>query len=719
MKKYSSFIFRNNKVLTILFVLINIIALIGILQIKLNTDFANFSLNQSVYEERLDYTKEVFGDLNEILVVVQADSFDQTTANDIRGIQAHFENLEKVNFVSGPAPEVLNFGVSTVNYIDASIPQLTSYYQSFGEFSPLKTVDGENYFIFTLFINDNFTRQDINGIESFLKTYNYETYISGDTYNQLKIGDYILKILLILPPLAIFIIFFIFKWQMRAFKPTLLSVMPAGIGALWTFGLIGWIGNEISILTAVVPIFVIVIGSADGLHFMSHYQDARKSGQSILDSMVNTLKIVGVPMIITTLTSIAGFLSLLSIQNDSLKDLSIFAGVGIFLAGVATWFILPLILSHDIDISRKSDKDPRIDFSKLLKKLRGIPSLIIVSIIIIVTAFTFSKINNEFNILMVYKDYTIVSKNAKKIDEINGGSIPIFVIIDPSQDVLTTDEASNIDTLAGQINALPEVNKVINPYALMNTVYNSNFGLDIPNDTVLNSIYTSMSASTNSTISHLISKDDNVIRLLVYPKDMNNATLGNIETAVRGFSDNAEVTGVQYLMKELNSSIMIMQIESILLAIGVVFAMLVISLKSFKLAFISILPIIITVTSLYGFLGLTGISLNVTTVIIFSITIGVGIDYAVHFSSVYNYYFKELKDNFKASEKAFNNTSRPIIANALGICLGLTVLMFSPLTIHFNVSILMWVSMIVSVTLTLTLLPMILSHKRKSIKNSK
>ena len=140
--------------------------------------------------------------------------------------------------------------------------------------------------------------------------------------------------------------------------------------------------------------------------------------------------------------------------------------------------------------------------------------------------------------------------------------------------------------------------------------------------------------------------------------------------------------------------------------------MLVVTLRSFKVAFYSLIPIILTVVSLYGFLGLSQIPLNITTVIIFSITIGVGIDYAVHFSSVYKYYLKETNNNRLAIDMAFKNSSRPIIANAVGISLGLSSLVFSPLTIHFNVSMLMWVSMIVSVVLTLTLLPFIFGLRK-------
>jgi predicted RND superfamily exporter protein len=206
---------------------------------------------------------------------------------------------------------------------------------------------------------------------------------------------------------------------------------------------------------------------------------------------------------------------------------------------------------------------------------------------------------------------------------------------------------------------------------------------------------------------------------LVFPSDLSNDTLIVIEDTATDHANNIFVTGVQYLMKDLNVNISSMQIKSIVVALVAVLFMLIVTLKSVKIAFYSILPIVITVVAVYGFLGLTGIPLNITTVIIFSITIGVGIDYAVHFSSVYKYYLKETKNNNLAIEKAYKNSSRPIITNALGISLGLSILMLSPLTIHFNVATLMWVSMVVSVLITLTLLPFIFSlRKQKEDSNA-
>jgi len=518
---------------------------------------------------------------------------------------------------------------------------------------------------------------------------------------------------MLLPPLALIVILLVFFWQMGSIKPTLLSVLPAGVGSLWTFGIIGLLGNEVSILTAIVPIFIIVIGSAYGLHFVSHFLDAKKEGKDNVSSVRETLKLVGIPMTVTTLTTIVGFLSLLSMNTSSIVDLAVFSAVGILLAGVATWFVLPLIMVSNIKYKIKIKENNKLDFSMYLRKLWGLPSAILVLIILVVSLFTYGKINNEFNMLMIYKDSTIVTTNAEKINEVNGGAIPIFVTVDLEESPLTVNSMNEINDYMDSLMELDEVNKVVNPYALLNIMYQLTGTGDIPNDMVLGMLYSNVSQDENNVIHSLVSVEDTTVRLLVFPKDLNNATLEVIEEDVETYAGDVSVTGVQYLMKDLNVNISDQQIISITIALTAVFLMLIVTLRSFKIAFYSILPIVITVIALYGFLGISAIPLNITTLIIFSITIGVGIDYAVHFSSIYKFNLHNGSSNEEAIENAYKFTSRPIITNAIGISLGLSILMLSPLNIHFNVSALMWVSMIVSVIVTLTLLPLLFSIKIK------
>lgn len=707
MKNYTSIIYKFKPFLIVFIVISIILSLIGLFKVNINTDFAVFGTNDSKYEQTLEELNQSFGNLEQFIIVVEHDSFDETVKDDLQKIQNELSNVPHVLQIEGVAPSEIYINGSLVTFEDATPDMMLTYYENFEEFSPMIKKDGMYYSTFTVFIDEEFSTKEMNDCEDILSKELYDSYISGDIYSQVKISDYILRILLILPPLAMLTILLVFRWKMGGFKPTIFSVLPAGIGSLWTLGLVGWFGGEASILTAVAPIFIIVIGSADGLHFMSHFQDSKLEGDTTFDSITKTLQIVGIPMIITTLTSMVGFLSLLSMNTDSIVDLAIYSSIGIFLAGVATWLILPLILSNEIDVLPKSKKERQSHLENILKKVWGIPSFLVIGMIVLLFLFGYGKINNEFDMLMVYKESTVVSKNAEKVKEVYGGNIPLYIFVKSEEDIITLASKNEIDQFSESLLELDYVTKVVNPYRLLDIT----FGNEIPNDVVLNNLYSQISVSPTSPIHNLMNSDESKIRLLVFTDNLENKTLLDLETFVSSY-DNISISGIQYLLMDLNTSVNTMQLNSILLAITVVFIMMMISLRSIKISFISTLPIIITVLCLYGFLGITQIPLNITTVMIFSITIGVGIDYAVHFSSVYQYYKKQGLNNNEAINLAYKNSSRPIITNALGISLGLSIMMLSPLTIHFNVSILMWVSMIISVFVTLTFIPTILSFDK-------
>lgn len=712
MKKYVNIIFKHRKPLIALFVILNIVAIFGVAKMKLNTDFALFTTNDSKYEERLDDLEVTFGSSNQITVMVEASEFNQEELNQLITIQTKFNTIDNLSSIQGVAPETIMLNMTAV-YIENVTPEmLTQYYSSFGDFSPIKEKDDTFYFIYTLIATDDFNKDDVLEIESILDSVTLESYIAGDTYNQYKLVTYITGILILLPPLAILIILIVFRLQLGAFKPTILSVLPAAIGSLWTFGIIGYIGNEVSIMTAIVPIFIIVIGSADGLHFITHYQEAIEKKMDNKTAMERTLKVVGIPMIITTLTSMAGFIALLTMNTDSIVDLAVFSALGILLAGVATWYVLPVILSGGMNIQSKSVGKHDNNTNNLLKKVWGVPAFIVAIVIIALGLLFTPAIRNEFDMLSVYKNYTDTAKSAEKLQEVNGGSIPLFIEY-KVDDIITVEVLNDLKELTTSLSELEEVEKVINPYSMIEHVYFQQSNSTFSSDMELKQFYAVLSMNESMPIHTMISEESNTLRLFLYSSDLENDTLGVIETFIEENNEHAQITGVQYLLRDLNVQLNSMQVTSIALALALVLIMLSISLRDIKTAVISILPILITISSVYAMLGITGISLNITTVLIFSISIGVGIDYAVHYSSVFKLYKKETGNHHESIKKAFNDVSKPVIANALGVSLGLSALMLSPFTIHMNISILMWVSMIVSVFVTLTLIPSILNKLKQ------
>ncbi len=134
----------------------------------------------------------------------------------------------------------------------------------------------------------------------------------------------------------------------------------------------GLSGLELSLLTALVPIFVIILGSADALHLLSHYLETERGPKG----MAKALKVSGVAIIMTTLTTMAGFLSFLPLPAQGLRQLGNFAAMGIGFAAISTWLFLPAVLPRmkfkDLPESRLKDFFMNVKLSRVTISLAAV-----------------------------------------------------------------------------------------------------------------------------------------------------------------------------------------------------------------------------------------------------------------------------------------------------------------------------------------------------------
>ncbi|MCF8000869.1 MAG: MMPL family transporter [Halanaerobiales bacterium] len=721
MKNYVEFVKDHRKLLFIIFITINILAIVGLFRIQINPEFNIFMPEGSIYKETLDKMSRYFSTSDQISFLIETQNYELNPQNisEFRSFQAFLEKQNNINYINGPTPREIPVGRQKIelnNINEEKVVHLKNYYNNMGKLSTIYKNNNKLYASFTIFPESNFSNENLNNIENYLEDNNMNYYASGNLYMQQKIIDYILLILLFIPPTALILILLVFKTQMGSLKATLFSILPAGIAALWALGAVGWSGNQVSIITVLAPIFTIVIGSADGLHFVSHLQESQDEGKSRIESIINTLKMIGIPMIITTITSMIGFLSLLVMNTEAIYDLAIFASLGVFLAGIATWFVLPLFLSGNINLPYYN-KGKKL-FTSHIKNLWGKPSIIILIGLLLIASFGIPKINTEFNMPMVYRDFTSVHKSFEKIKEITGGSLPLYLLVKSEENPLKPENAEQIISMQNELIEKDLAAKTMSAFDIYSIIY-SNFSNTQGNQypTSLNQInminQMAFSEKGFNPTKQFINIAENYSRVMIFPNNLDNSTLEKIATYINDKNNSLDkleikLTGIQYLMHDLNQNMLSNQKNTLFLAFAIVFLLLFVSLKKFLPAIISILPIGFTVLILFGFLGLSTISLNLFTATIFSITIGVGIDYAVHFTSVWMNFKKQGYENIKAVNKAYDYTARPIMANAFGLAIGLSALLMSPLRIHLYVSTLMWVSMISGVFLSLSFLPTLL-----------
>ncbi len=173
------------------------------------------------------------------------------------------------------------------------------------------------------------------------------------------------------------------------------------------------------------------------------------------------------------------------------------------------------------------------------------------------------------------------------------------------------------------------------------------------------------------------------------------------------------ITGMPVLFDELNRLVVKSQIQSLAQALVLRFIMLWVTLRRITAALAGLLPIAITICAILGMLVLTGFHLNVMTANLSAIAIGVGVDYSIHLISGIYYHRRHGISRQESVSAALATVSRPVLANAFGLAIGLSALFFSPLRIHMQAASVMWVAMVVSSMAALLLVPIFYSSGRR------
>lgn len=708
--RYSNFVKKNRKKFFLIIIIANIFALLGVVRIHISADFNVFMPKDSAAKKIYDEMNQTFQSGEQLMLMIEFDDelLNLKNLKRIYEIQDLIKSIDGVKSVIPPLPEKLPIGFNLLDMRKISskdLDKVVDFIEDMKESVNIKAKDGKYYAMYMIIPDNKINvRSLMKSLEKKLKDYKF--YVSGNSYLEAKIFDYILLIVFTLPPIALILILNIFRWQIGNLKATFFSVMPAGIAALWTMGMLGWTGRELSIVTVLVPIFTIVMGSADGLHFVSHFLENRQNGLSNVESLSITLESVGRAMIMTTLTTMAGFLSLATINSNSMVQMGIFASVGIGLAAVATWFVLPVILVESKEFKIKRPALNIATFFENFSEKKALFASIFIAIAFLPGLFSLKA---NFNVLGLYKSYTRVRKNVEKIQEVFESALPVFLVYSDSN-VLKPEFASSIIELQDQIKNIEGVQKVVSIYDIISLINERLYGQkEYPQ--ILPRVLLIKRLLPSEQINNFVDRSGKNGRSMIFLRDLDNRTLDDLGQIIsmnknRLPASKIQLAGIPFVIEEMNNSIISQQMKSVALALLFVFILLLISQKNFITPFLSIIPILITLIALFGFMGYSGIDLNIVTVTIASIIIGVGIDYSIHFVELFKYYHKTDKTN--ALQKTFESVSRPILANALGLAIGLTAMFLSPLMIHSYLATIMWVTMLTSSFVSLTLLPFLI-----------
>ena len=540
-------------------------------------------------------------------------------------------------------------------------------------------------------------------------------------------------------PIVLLVITFVLFLTLRSVKSTILTLLVVVLSVVWVFGLMAMVGIPIYAVSTMIPVMLIAIGVADGIHIYSHLQlflmenPLTTKKEAVTDVIIKMWK----PVVMTSVTTAVGFVSLLTSQVYPIKYFGLFTSFGVLMAMVFSLILIPAgLMAFGLPKVKAAKKKNGGSGSHLADKLTaGIlkykqVSIIGTAIIIIVMIFGIQKIWINSSFLEKFEQDSDIVQTDKFINDHFGGTTTLNLILDANGKLNTFKEPKVLNLVDKMQSDLENSLQVVgNSFTLtdyvkrMNKVMNADDEAfnSIPDDQNMVAQYLllyEMSGdpeNLNAVVDYDYSKLNVTFQLKSDNSKAINSAIDIIHTYDDDFADlgiTIKYAGSGYKGLVFTNLILEGQIMSLILSILIVIILISLMFKNFVIGLIGAVPIIVTTVIGFGIMGFLNIPLNSTTALLSSIAIGIGIDYAIHFIEQYRHNAETSDNSLEIAQKTMAHSGRAISFNALVVILGFMVLVFSAFPPNRELGALVSLNMFTSFVGTLTIM-MVLMHQTK------
>jgi len=714
MEKLSEFIFRRSRFILAFVAVMNLLALLSFTRIGIETDITSFfGTDNPVYREYLALT-EKYGISESIVVLIEDDDSLLTEENllTVFELQSAYDMIDGVNEVQSFLPSEILAGTHKLEvderFITFHLEELRDYIRAtYRPAAELLSQDETTGMVSITLTYDADGETVVDRLKQVNQRYHNVTLsLAGDSVIGDTLYSYIVRILLLLPPAAIVLVLLVFYLMLRNMRLALLSLLPAGIGALWTLGTIFWQGHEVNMVTVICPVFVIVMGSADGLHYTTHLLEKLSLYADRRTLMTETMRMVLKPVILTSLTTMAGFASLMWSDLVPIHQMGIYVPLGVGYACLLSVFFLPAVLTH-IDLPHRAvpPQNEALDVLAAARRRRG--RIIFAAVLVLgIAAFNLPNLKVVSDPLLYFKQDSDIRRTFDTVEDEFGGALVLIGEIPAPRGVDTLRDYQYAEDVLDMERDLERVPGILSVRSAFDTVQSAYTGMsgdpDYPESP---NVVTLILERLDDDIGSWHSPDG--LRLVARTSNLTSDDVALLRQFTAGHPELSVLNGSPVLYDELNRLTVESQVKSLAVALVLVFLMLLLFFRRLRAAVVGLVPIVITIVAIMGTLALTGFHLNMVTATLSAVTVGVGVDYAIHLISAIQYFQSQGKDIGEAIGSALSTVSRPVMASAFGLSIGMSVMFLSPLHIHTEIATVMWVAMMVSSLGALTLIPLL------------
>lgn len=538
-----------------------------------------------------------------------------------------------------------------------------------------------------------------------------------------------------LGPLSAVILVLAILFFLRSGFAAIIPLATAGLSIFWTFGLMGWIGIPINILSAMLPSLVVVIGSTEDTHMIASYfqgvSQARENHRVFATRFM--MKHMGVPLLLTILTTALGFASNIFSSIRLIQHFAVASTFAILANGLITMLFVPMILSfmgpRRTRLFREGDRvaglpDLFVRMFGFTKRRFPRSLLLVTAILCAFFVYQLSKLYVTNDPLSYFRENQPLIRDTQKIHRDLSGTKIFFITLASDQEK-AFQNPKNIEKLVEIQNFLEKQGifdrsiSLADHLSLVNREFHggnaSYFTVPKSRKLVAQYLLFFHRRDLESYVSHDFRRANIVVRHNVSDSNSLNrhiSELKEVVSNVAGGQMNAYVVGENLMINAAAESLMVAQTESLAVLLCVIFLIMSAMFTSFKGGLISLVPSLFPIIMMFGVMGFLEIPLNPGTAMVAVIAIGIAIDGTIHLFSRYIELCRRTSDYEAAVMLTVQEEATPMVATSLSLALGFGILLFSNFTIIAQFGALSAATMLFALFANLLITPIIMLRIR-------
>ena len=461
---------------------------------------------------------------------------------------------------------------------------------------------------------------------------------------------------------ALFITSLLFFFFFRSFRATLISMCIVIIGVMWSFGTLGLLNYEITVLTAIIPPLIIVIGIPNCIFLINKYQQEIKKHGNKAKSLQRVISKVGNATLMTNLTTAAGFATFMATDSELLTEFGIVASLNIIFLFFLCLIIIPIIYSymplpkekHLAHLGKNYIKS-FVDWTENIVKNHTVKVYSAAIVLLVLGIIGMYQIKISGSIIEDMPKKTGFFDDILFYENEFDGVMPLEIMIDTKRPkgALKMTTLKRINELQETIEEIPELSK---PVSIVNVVkysqqayYNGNpdyYGLPstkFEELEILKHIKNSTGKGNENMMKSYVDSTGQYARVTTFMRDIGTDKMEKIEERLQEKINKlfpserytVTMTGKAYVFEKGTHYLVKNLVLSLLFAIFLISLLMAYLFRSFKMIVVSLVPNLLPLIITAGLMGFLGVPIKPSTILVFSIAFGISVDDTIHFLAKY------------------------------------------------------------------------------------